>query len=99
MQEISKLSEWLVTRLVAWEVLGSDEVDPRSTLRRVSLADLSALHDNIIQQPELQRFAVPQLVGLELMQRQGLIEDWSVTRKDECITITPLSKTAKPLPS
>lgn len=68
--------------LVMWECLGATHVDPKATLRKLSLPELSSLIANIeTELDDVERFAVVQMIRVERMYRQGLTEgDWTFTR-------------------
>jgi hypothetical protein len=88
MREVSNEAELLLMQLVAWEMLGQEDVNPKVLLRQVSLADLSAVQRNINARPETKEFVAVQMVELELLYRRGfLTEDWNYTRSDECVMI------------
>jgi hypothetical protein len=99
MPEVSKLSEWLVTKLVAWELLGIED-DPKRVLRRLPQRDLRALSENVTHQPDLDQFAVTKMVELELQFRRGeLVGDWHYNRTGECLTIKYLPTSSLTIPA
>lgn len=88
MRVVSGQAEELLVQLVAWEMLGAEEIDPKELLRKLSLADLSQVQSNINDRPETKEFVSTQMVELEMLYRRGfLVEDWSYTRRHECVRI------------
>jgi hypothetical protein len=89
MREVSGQAEELLARLVAWEMLGAEEQDPKVLLRQLSLSDLSLVQANINDCPETKEFVSVQMVELELLYRRGfLVEDWTYQREHECVRIS-----------
>jgi hypothetical protein len=88
MREVSGQAEELLVQLVAWEMLGAEEIDPKRLLRQLSLTDLSLVQANINDRPETKEFVSAQMVEIEMLYRRGfLVEDWSYTRRHECVRI------------
>jgi hypothetical protein len=83
MNVVSTGGEELMTLLVAWEMLGRDDLDPHKILRDVTEEDLETVRGNIRGVPETKSFVSCELVELELMFRHGLLEgDWSLEREE-----------------
>lgn len=97
MKEVSAAAEELLMQVVAWEMLGREDFDPKVLLRQVPLADLSVVEANIVEKIDgAKDFITIQMVELEMLYRQGrLIGDWSYSR---CQTSVRLSFVKKDRP-
>lgn len=90
MREVSQAGEDVLMQLIAWEMFGRDDLDPKRLLRQLSLADLSLVQCNINESArEVKKFVSVQMVELELLYRRGfLVGDWTFERMDECVSLT-----------
>lgn len=88
MREVSTEAEDLLVNLVAWEMLGRDDFDPKMLLRKLSLSDLFTIQTNILGTPETKKFVSVQMVELEVQYRRGKLQcDWSYERNGECVRL------------
>lgn len=84
-----KTSEDIMMQLVAWELLGVDDIDPKPLLRRLPDQDLFSILENIMAKPDVREFVSVQMVELEVMHRRGvLLEDWNYERDGQCVSLT-----------
>jgi len=89
MNYISEVGETLMFRLIAWELLGRKDFDPKVLLRALPLADLDLLTKNINIRDE--GFLSTQMIKVEMMYRLGrLREDWRVGEDGVQYTLEPL---------
>lgn len=95
MQIISEEGQDLISRLIMWEMLGQEDVDPKVLLRQMSLADLSILAENLSDEDAFAMgSASARLVLLEMHYRMGrLADDWDLQRdgKELTLVIKPLA--------
>lgn len=95
MREVSTEAEDGLIQMVAWEMLGRDDFDPKEILRKLSLPDLFIIQTNIMSTPETRKFVSVQMVELEVQYRRGRLRgDWNYERKGKCIRLSfmPLGK-------
>ena len=81
MTHVTEPSQELFTKLVAWELLGVEDDDPKALLRQVPLSDLSLVAKNIQDIPDADQFVSTTMVSLELGYRLGKNTDWSWERE------------------
>jgi hypothetical protein len=85
---VSERTEELVTQLVAWELFGIEEVNPKNLLRQVSLADLTELRTNLGAHEQSEESISALLVEVEVLYRHGhLVGDWEAIREGEKLTL------------
>ena len=89
MRTVSDGAEDLLAKLVAWELLGRDDFDPKDLLRKVPLPDLILVQTNINDQSdEVKEFVCVRMLEAELLFRSGfLTTDWSFYRCGTCVNI------------
>lgn len=78
----------VLVRLVEWEMFGREDVDPKRLLRSLSLADLATVSSNLDRMPDAGAFVTPQMVSMELLQRQNLIAAWGFTRDGDHVRLS-----------
>ena len=89
MNYVSEVGEVLMFRLIAWELLGREDFDPKALLRALSLADLDLLMKNIGERSD--GYLSTQMVKVEMMYRLGrLKEDWRICRDGVQYTLEPM---------
>lgn len=80
MKKVSQEAQQLFYDLLAWEVFGI-ELDPKALLRQASHADLAIVSANALhiasEGTHLPTVAL-QLVGYELLYREGKLSDWAL---------------------
>lgn len=91
---VSENGEEILVRLVEWEMFGREDVDPKTLLRRLTLADLATVSANLDKMPDAGRFVAPQMVSMELLQRQDLIASWDYTRDGDHVQLSIKTKQA-----
>ena len=82
MSRVSERGEELFTQLVAWEMLGREDLDPQVLLRQVSFTDLCVAVASLKRDEErAEQFVSTLMVRLELQYRHGDLDgDWKVER-------------------
>jgi hypothetical protein len=98
MKQVSEQAEEVLSQLVAWEMLGREDIDPKPLLRQVPLADLSIVLANIGQGGFPFDTSVSlRLVYLEHAYRTGKLEgDYELERKGSDVTLhIPLKEPVK----
>jgi len=99
-KQVSTEGEELFAELVAWELLGDTEVDPKAVLRSASDEDLQTVAANVHGDKKLKDFLIVRMVELELLFREQLLgEDWTVVRNGNCVTLSFNPATVAPQPS
>jgi hypothetical protein len=84
--EVSNDGSDLMAQLVAWEMLGREDIDPHRLLRNVSERDLDIVRKNLRTSLNgtRTRFLCYELIELELFWRRGLLKgDWKVIRNGD----------------
>lgn len=90
MNTVSMGGEDLMAQLVAWEMLGREDLDPHRILRSVLVEDLERVQRNLLGSFERarDRFVSCQLIEIELLWRRGMLrEDWCILRSDGSVRL------------
>lgn len=92
MRQVSEESQDLVAQLVAWEMLGREDLDAKVLVRQIPLADLSLIVANM--EDGGIKSTVLDLVTLELQYRLGQLDgDWNYERRGQNVSISVPMKT------
>jgi hypothetical protein len=99
MKLVSQGAEDVLVQLVAWELLGAEDVDPKRLLRTLPLPDLAIVQANInAQSDEVKQFVSVQMVELEMLYRRGFLSgDWSYKKESSCVHLNYPSTELSPL--
>jgi hypothetical protein len=85
---ISPHGQDVVRLLVAWELLGAEDIDPKQLLREMAIDDLFLVRENSLL-AEDEDFLSIKMVGLEVMYRSGLlVGDWDVFQEGDLVTLS-----------
>jgi hypothetical protein len=96
---ISGKADETVMLLVAWELLGRRDVDPKELLRNMEMEDLLFVRNSIRAAGVGDEFITTQMVVVEVMYRNGLLtKDWRYTRDGDHVQLeyTPVRKDRMP---